>query len=59
MQCMQQVKCTNIEYDHSKNIFCSTLSWFYQVKQFFNIMQKYYQLPSLGTLEMSSHFHQT
>ena len=26
---------------------------------FLNILQKYYQLPILGTLDMSGHFHQT
>ena len=25
---------------------------------FLNILQKYYQLPILGTLDMSGHFHQ-
>ena len=31
----------------------------WQLQQFFqNILQKYYQLPILGILDMSSHFHQ-
>ena len=30
-----------------------------QLQQFFfDILQKYYQLPILGTLDMSRHFHQ-
>ena len=39
-------------------MFCITIERKQLLQFFLNMFQKYYQLPIMGTLDMSGHFHQ-
>ena len=41
-----------------QNMFCITTEHKAVATIFFNILQQYFQLPILGILDMSDHFHQ-